>query len=146
MIQEQQPEQATPFTAETAVRSTQQSGNVYAEQKLKEAALMQKEQQLATAEQRLVMAGQQMAAEKQGMDNVLAALAQGGTSDWLDMSSAGQRLADTPTHGWDGSPRNSMEAEAVSAAEAINEGADINTVMQSISPEAAKYLQMRASE
>ena len=69
--------QQAPFTVESAMGMTQQSGNVYAEQKLKEAALAQKEQQLAGAEQQLAMAGRQMAAEKAGMNNVLAALSQG---------------------------------------------------------------------
>lgn len=66
-----------PFTVDTAMQSTQQMGNVFAQQKLKEDALAQKEQRLAEAEQSLVTASQQMTYEKQGMDNVLAALAQG---------------------------------------------------------------------
>lgn len=70
-------EEQTPFTVNTAMQSTQQMGNVFAQQKLREDALAQKEQRLADAEQQLATASQQMAAEKQGMDNVLAALAQG---------------------------------------------------------------------
>lgn len=66
-----------PFTIDTAMQSTQQMGNVFAQQKLKEDALAQKEQRLAEAEQSLATASQQMAYEKQDMDNVLAALAQG---------------------------------------------------------------------
>ena len=134
MIPGQQPEQAAPFTAETAMQSTQQSGNVYAEQKLREAALMQKEQQLAGAEQQLAMASQQMAAEKQGMDNVLAALAQGGAGG-LGMAPAQQGLGDAS--GMNMGP----EQEAMEASAAIEQGANPDQVLAQMSPEAIAYMQ-----